>query len=141
MPASEDFPILASAIPHFFLDGLPAHSSPCYARAMNLLERQNLIDRLQALLADAARGKGRVVALSGEAGIGKSALVRAFADLASENVRVLWGACEDLATPEPLGPLQEIARNAGWDLHGAIRHGGRLTAFSEARDVFDQADR
>ena len=33
---------------------------------MNLLERQNLIDRLQALLADAARGKGRVVALSGD---------------------------------------------------------------------------
>ena len=106
---------------------------------MKLLERQNLIDRLQALLADARRGKGRVVALSGEAGVGKTALVRAFADLADDKVRVLWGACEDLATPEPLGPLQEIARAAGWDLERAIERGGRLAAFSEARDVFDRA--
>jgi len=106
---------------------------------MTLLERQNLIDRLQALLADAMRGNGRVAALSGEAGIGKSALVRAFADLAADNIRVLWGACEDLVTPEPLGPLREIARSADWNLDGAIRQGGRLAAFSEARDVFDQA--
>jgi len=108
---------------------------------MNLLERQDLVDRLRALLADAARGKGRVVAVSGEAGVGKSALVRTFAASAGGNVRVLWGACEDLATPEPLGPLQEIARNAGWDLLAAMRHGGRLAAFSEAREVFDQAGR
>ncbi len=90
---------------------------------MKLLERQNLIDRLQALLADARRGKGRVVALSGEAGVGKTALVRTFADLADDKVRVLWGACEDLATPEPLGPLQEIARAAGWDIESAIARG------------------
>jgi predicted ATPase len=106
---------------------------------MKLLERQNLIDGLQALLADAARGNGRVVAVTGEAGVGKSALVRAFAELATDNVRVLWGACEDLSTPGPLGPLQEIAQKAGWDLQNAIRHGGRLAAYSEARGIFDQA--
>lgn len=108
-------------------------------RSMKLLERQELIDELQSLLRDAQRGSGRVVAVSGEAGVGKTTLVRAFADLAGEKVRVLWGACENLATPEPLGPLQEIARSSGWDLDEAIAHGGRLAAFSAAIEVFNQA--
>ena len=51
---------------------------------MKLLERQGLLDRLRALLADAAGGRGSVAALSGEAGIGKSALARALADLAGK---------------------------------------------------------
>ncbi|MDO9306327.1 MAG: AAA family ATPase, partial [Mesorhizobium sp.] len=105
---------------------------------MKLLERQDLMARLQSMLADAERGNGRVVALSGEAGVGKTVLARAFAELVGEKVRVLWGACEDLATPEPLGPLQEIARSAGWDLQGAVARGGRLAAFSEARASFER---
>ncbi len=47
---------------------------------MQLIERQDLIERLRALVLDAAGGKGRVVAVRGEAGVGKSALVRAFAE-------------------------------------------------------------
>ncbi|MEP9386551.1 AAA family ATPase [Mesorhizobium sp. KR9-304] len=105
---------------------------------MKLLERQDLMARLQSMLADAERGNGRVVALSGEVGVGKTVLARAFAELVGEKVRVLWGACEDLATPEPLGPLQEIARSAGWDLQGAVARGGRLAAFSEARASFER---
>lgn len=106
---------------------------------MKLLERQSLIDHLQALLAGAAQGNGHVVAIRGEAGVGKSALVRTFADMANLNTQILWGACEDLATPEPLGPLQEIARDINWDIQKAIQNGGRLAAFSEALDVFDHA--
>lgn len=106
---------------------------------MTLLERQSLIDQLDVLLAEAVRGHGRVVAIKGEAGVGKSALVRAFADSAAGTAQILWGACEDLATPEPLGPLQEIARGINWDLQASIRQDGRLATFSEAVEVFGRA--
>ena len=66
---------------------------------------------LDAPLARAREGRGASVFISGEAGIGKTALVEAFVDaLNSASTRPLWGACEALATPRPLGPL--IA--AGW---------------------------
>ena len=108
---------------------------------MRLVERQAHLDGLHALLGEAARGKGRIVALTGEAGAGKSALVQAFAASIGETGRVLWGACEDLATPEPLGPLQDLARGARWDLLKATTRGGRLAAFSESLDVFGEEGR
>jgi predicted ATPase len=42
------------------------------------------------------------VLVGGEAGIGKSALVRAFGSATSG--RVLSGACDAFHTPRPLGP-------------------------------------
>jgi DNA-binding CsgD family transcriptional regulator/tetratricopeptide (TPR) repeat protein len=69
---------------------------------VQLLER----DRAFAQLNDAVTHGGRVVVVSGEAGIGKTALVRRFADETDRTV--LWGACDDLTVPEPLGPLRDI---------------------------------
>ncbi len=56
---------------------------------------------------------GATVLVSGEAGIGKSSLLQAFADRAGATARVLAGACEDLLTPRPLGPFRDMARDAG----------------------------
>lgn len=106
---------------------------------MSLVERSGQIDRLRAMLAAAAGGRGQVLAIAGEAGVGKSALVRAFAEIAGASARVLWGTCEDMAAPDPLGPVQELARAAGWDLEAKIRQGGRLAAFVQARETFDAA--
>ena len=58
-----------------------------------LLERANLMDLLAGAVADASKGRGRVVLLGGEAGAGKSALLRTFAERTTA-MRVLWGACE-----------------------------------------------
>ena len=75
-----------------------------------LLERSNqlseLADVLQAVI---ARSTGRLVLIGGEAGVGKTALLREFCDRSRESARVLWGACEALLTPGPLGPLFDIA--------------------------------
>ena len=54
-------------------------------------------------------GAGRLVLVSGEAGVGKSALVRRFCDAHGERARVLWGACDALGTPRPLSPVIDIA--------------------------------
>ena len=84
---------------------------------LELLERAELLDDLTEALADAADGRGRMVLLAGEAGAGKTALLRAFCgpDLTA---RVLWGASERLFTPRALGPFLDIAETAAVELGG-----------------------
>ena len=61
----------------------------------------------------AREGSGRVVAIEGEAGVGKTTLVERFlADIGAQ-ARVHRGACENLSTPEALLPLRDIARASG----------------------------
>ena len=80
---------------------------------MSLLERDAQLRRLEAALDRARQGQGATVLVSGEAGIGKTSLLQAFAAGAGETTRLLVGACEDLITPRPLGPFRDMARDAG----------------------------
>jgi predicted ATPase len=85
-----------------------------------LLERDAELGRLRETLRGAGQGRGSVVLVSGEAGIGKTSLVRAFASEASGAARVLVGACDDLVTPRTLGPFRDMARDAGRPLAEAV---------------------
>ena len=76
---------------------------------MRLLERESDLKVLESALRDAAGGSGRIALVVGEAGIGKTALVEHFAQAQSTAVRRLWGACDPLTTPRPLGPLHDMA--------------------------------
>lgn len=93
-----------------------AGTGPSTTRVEGLLERSAELDTLDETLATvAATGGGRLVLVAGEAGIGKTALLRAFrAGVGS--VRVLSGACDSLITPRPLGPLVDIADQTGGEL-------------------------
>lgn len=104
-----------------------------------LLERQTQLEQLDGLLVEAARGRGIVAVLAGEAGAGKTSLVEAFASRAGQDARLFRSACEDLSIPDPLGPLYDLAREAQWALPRAIdsRRGQRLPLFSDALDVFE----
>jgi DNA-binding CsgD family transcriptional regulator/tetratricopeptide (TPR) repeat protein len=53
--------------------------------------------------------------LYGEPGIGKTALLEAFQQQL-QGARWLWGACDGLLTPRPLGPLFDIGARAGGEL-------------------------
>jgi DNA-binding CsgD family transcriptional regulator/tetratricopeptide (TPR) repeat protein len=79
---------------------------------MDLLERDQCFDQLSVLLRTATTGNGRTVLISGEAGIGKTALVEHFVSQHGSAARRFWGACEALFTPRPLGPLYDIAAQA-----------------------------
>src|SRR4051812_26217150 len=85
----------------------------------DLLERGAELDALEARFGDVREGgRGRLVLIGGEAGIGKTALVRAFCSTRDPH-QVLAGACDALFTPRPLGPLLDIAEDAGGELAAA----------------------
>ena len=86
-----------------------------------------------------ARAAGRVVVVAGEAGIGKTALVTRCPRAAPAR-RVLWGACDPLITPRPLGPLRDVARDAGGRLLAAsIGRGSREHVLDAALDELADA--
>src|SRR6185312_8505341 len=87
---------------------------------LGLLERDDEIAALEAALASAERGDGGVVLLAGQAGLGKTSVVRAFVRSASGRSRLLLGACDDLVTPRTLGPLRDAARSVGGPLAAAL---------------------
>lgn len=105
---------------------------------MSLLERDTQLARMTGLVEAAGAGRGCVVILTGEAGAGKTTLARAIAESVTPRARVLWGACEDLSTPAPLGPLYDLARDCDWNLPLAISAAGSPVAvYSEALAQFD----
>jgi predicted ATPase len=60
---------------------------------------------LREELAAVCAGRGRLVLLGGEAGIGKTTLARDLAvEAGARRVRVLTGACYDLTNTPPYGP-------------------------------------
>ncbi len=102
-----------------------------------LLERADELGLLHGCAAEvAASGRGQVVLAFGEAGIGKTALLRRFRDELPRRVTVLWGACDPLFTPRPLGPLLEPAAELGGEPKALVAHGGKpfdvAIAFVEA---------
>jgi DNA-binding CsgD family transcriptional regulator/tetratricopeptide (TPR) repeat protein len=98
-----------------------------------LLERSHQLSVLSDSLAAVLAGSGgRLVFVAGEAGVGKTALVRRFSEEQSQSARILWGACDSLFTPRPLGPLLDIAEITGGELTDVISNGARPNEIATA---------
>jgi DNA-binding CsgD family transcriptional regulator/tetratricopeptide (TPR) repeat protein len=80
---------------------------------MALLEREAESAALTTRAEQAAAGQGGLVLVSGEAGAGKTSFVEAFLADRPDDVRVLWGTCDPLTTPRPLGPIYDLSRGLG----------------------------
>jgi DNA-binding CsgD family transcriptional regulator len=101
-----------------------SHYPPAVTGA--LLERSDELSTLGAFLDDARQiSQGRFVFLAGEAGIGKTALLRAFHADCGRGTRVLWGACDPMATPQPLAPLLDIAEATGEETAALVTAGAK----------------
>ena len=86
---------------------------------MELLERNKSLSELTGWLRRTGEGAGCIALLGAEAGIGKTALLQEFART-QVGARVLWGGCDALFAPRPLGPLYDIARQTQGELLSAI---------------------
>jgi predicted ATPase len=105
---------------------------------MELLERDGCLADLAEWRIAALEHGGSVVLVGGEAGTGKTALLREFC-ARQRDMRVLWGGCDDLFTPRPLGPLHDIARQCPGGLLEAVGSGaGRERIFTAALDELEQ---
>lgn len=93
---------------------------------VDLLERASFVEALVVHLEAAAKtGSGRLVLITAEAGGGKTALLRRFRAERRDTTRILWGACDALFTPRPLGPLVDVAEQLGGELAEIVERGGR----------------
>ena len=89
-----------------------------------LLERDGQLAVLRDCI-DAVKSssRGRLVLVGGEAGVGKTALLRRVCDDPPTGGRVLWGACDALITPRALGPFLDIAESTGGELEELVETG------------------
>src|SRR5512139_532483 len=95
---------------------------------MELVERDQQLQKLTDAWGQVKAAKGRIVLVSGEAGIGKTSLVERFTSSQGRSVRVLWGSCDALFSPQPLGPFLDIALQSQSNLLQLIQSGtDRLT--------------
>lgn len=74
---------------------------------------------LQAALDAARAGSGQVVALTGEAGIGKTSVVESFAESAAPGVPVHWGRCWEAGGAAAYWPWAQVLRSIAADLEDA----------------------
>jgi DNA-binding CsgD family transcriptional regulator len=82
-----------------------------------LLERARELSTLGEWLGAVVNNRhGRLGLVAGEAGVGKTALLRRLREEHRDGPRFLWGGCEALFTPRPLGPLLDIAELTGGEL-------------------------
>jgi DNA-binding CsgD family transcriptional regulator len=96
-----------------------------------LLEREDCLEELDAALRETAGGDGRIALVFGEAGIGKTSVVDRFVELRRRAARVLCGRCDSLFTPQPLGPLHDMAAHLPQDVQGFLQStANALTIFA-----------
>jgi ABC-type transport system substrate-binding protein/class 3 adenylate cyclase len=84
-------------------EGAPRRISP-------LIGREAELEALGEVMGDLAEGKGAIVAVTGEAGIGKSRLVAEIRDRWSDSVRFLGAQGVSYAQDVPYYPLRELLR-------------------------------
>ena len=86
-------------------------SEPC-ARLAGFTGRRAEMQMLTRCFDDVCSGSGRLVAVMGEPGIGKSRLCEEFARRLPENALVLRGQCRSFGSVAPYEPFREVLRGA-----------------------------
>ncbi|WP_405060079.1 AAA family ATPase [Kribbella sp. NBC_01505] len=108
-------------------------------RVDGLVERAAALDTLAEAVAAVRDGGGAGVVLSGEAGIGKSSLVRSFLSRLGEDTTAFVGLCDDLSTAKPLGPFRDAFRGTG--IAEVLTSAGPHEVFTAVVDELSRAEK
>lgn len=73
-----------------------------------LLERDHIIAEINRTIAE-LQSSGKIILVSGEAGIGKTSLIEHVYKHVDPNIEVFWSGCDPLFTPRPYAPIYDIA--------------------------------
>lgn len=114
-PATPDAPVVAieAAAP-------PDRTMLC----PRIIGRETELSALAALLDEVSSGAGRTVLVAGEAGVGKSAFLRRFLELAREKgARTLVGECTEIEARRPFGPFVDAFTAASIPLPSELSQG------------------
>ena len=76
---------------------------------MDLLERDIFLDSLLSKFNSVKKDGGHCVFINGDAGIGKTSLVKVFCEKIDDNAELYKGYCDALFTPRPMAPLVDVA--------------------------------
>ena len=98
---------------------------------MELVERDAALLTFERQLAATRLGSGHALLVSGEAGIGKTTLLKAFGQRHGD-AALWWGACDSLETPHPLAPLHDIARGTELAFKARLQPGHTRAELFEA---------
>jgi ATP/maltotriose-dependent transcriptional regulator MalT len=83
---------------------------------MELIERNKFLAALEGVFEKIVEGEGHCILLAGEAGIGKTSLIKAFSKQKKNDCNIYQGTCDSLFTPRPLAPLYDIIGQINNDL-------------------------
>ncbi len=113
-------------------------------RDSTFVGRNREIELLSSRLESAMRGRGQIVGISGEAGIGKSRLIFEFREsLAGKGVTCLEGQCHSHGTAVPYLPILDVARAAcgiaEGDAPGLMADKARTTLLESGMDLLETA--
>src|SRR6187402_2769700 len=75
---------------------------------MGLIEREGFLRSLETMFDSVIEGEGHCVLVSGEAGIGKTSLIKSFYKEKRTNCKIYQGTCDALFIPRPLAPIYDI---------------------------------
>ena len=102
--------------------------------ANRLLEREDALAALHGAYSEAKSGTGRLILVAGEAGVGKTALVQAFGDVA-RSLRlgtVLQAGASGQGLPDNTGEVDPLEGSANQTNAVAFSHDGRRALLASA---------
>jgi DNA-binding CsgD family transcriptional regulator/tetratricopeptide (TPR) repeat protein len=97
---------------------------------MDLLEREEPLATMRALARAASSHGGHLLFVEGEAGVGKTSLLREFRRALPVEIRCVYGTCEPLSTPQPFGPIVDVAADLDSGLASLLDRGAASAEIS-----------